>query len=217
MILITVATEKELNPLKHALSAIDNVDALAVGMGPVAAATATTRYLSRHGADIEEVWNIGVAGAYNNSGINLLDICLAKQEVLGDFGICLRDEIADFEPSLNTGGNIFYLSNELNLRCRDILANHGFKVKTANFVTVNCCTGTLKRGELLRQKYAAGCENMEGAAVAMVCRDFKVPCFELRCVSNMVEDRDKSKWRLTEALEKLGRVVSVLLENHKRK
>ena len=83
-----------------------------------------------------------------------------------------------------------------------------------NFVTVNCCTGTKKRGEFLRRKYGAGCENMEGAAVAMVCQNFNIPCVELRCISNMVDDRDTTKWRLSEAVDKICRVVDTLLQVH---
>jgi len=84
--------------------------------------------------------------------------------------------------------------------------------KLVNFVTVNCCTGTILRGEFLQKKYDAGCENMEGAAVAMVCKNFNIPCVELRCVSNMVGDRDKSNWLLSEAIEKTCQAVKILLQ-----
>jgi len=52
---------------------------------------------------------------------------------------------------------------------------------------------------MLAGLYRGLCENMEGAAVARVCREFGLPCLELRCVSNLVEDRDRSRWRLRDA------------------
>ena len=54
--------------------------------------------------------------------------------------------------------------------------------------------------------------DMEGAAVARVCGALQVPCLELRCISNMVEDRDLSKWRLREACEKAGATAALLME-----
>jgi futalosine hydrolase len=54
---------------------------------------------------------------------------------------------------------------------------------------------------------------MEGAAVAMVCQKFNVPCVELRCVSNMVEDRKEKNWQLAEAIKKICRVVEIILQD----
>jgi len=93
MILITAATEYEIKPLDQFLATVDHTEALITGMGPVETAARLSSYLTLHGSGIDAVWNIGVAGAYTDSGVALLDICLAQLEVLGDFGICLQDEI----------------------------------------------------------------------------------------------------------------------------
>jgi futalosine hydrolase len=55
---------------------------------------------------------------------------------------------------------------------------------------------------------------MEGAAVAMVCNTFKVPCVELRCISNMVEDRDTANWMLEDAIDEICWVVEVVLREY---
>ena len=80
MLLLAVATEKEIVPLKHFMAAADGVEILVTGMGPVATAASLSHYLTLHGSRIHAVLNIGVAGAYVNSGIGMLDICLAQQE-----------------------------------------------------------------------------------------------------------------------------------------
>jgi futalosine hydrolase len=51
---------------------------------------------------------------------------------------------------------------------------------------------------------------MEGAAVARVCKEFSLPCLEIRCISNMVEDRDQAKWQLQEACTQVGKAVATI-------
>ncbi|PKN23327.1 MAG: hypothetical protein CVU68_01250 [Deltaproteobacteria bacterium HGW-Deltaproteobacteria-3] len=65
---------------------------------------------------------------------------------------------------------------------------------------------------MLRAAHNGLCENMEGAAVARVCQEFAVPCLEVRCVSNMVEDRNPANWQLAAAVQKCGQVVSLLID-----
>jgi futalosine hydrolase len=44
---------------------------------------------------------------------------------------------------------------------------------------------------------------MEGAACFSVCHAFGMPCFEVRAVSNLATTRDKSTWRIADALAAL--------------
>jgi futalosine hydrolase len=210
MILIVAATENEVESLRFP-AVSSQAEVFITGMGPVAAAASLSRYLALQGAKIEAVLNIGVAGAYMGSGINPLDICLAQNEVLGDLGICLQDRIIDFRPGLAVT-TYFEFKNEFIPKFKNIFTNQNIVFKNVNFVTVNCCTGTKERGEFLRRRHDAGCENMEGAAVAMVCQSFNIPCIELRCISNMVDDRDTTQWQLSEASEKICGVVDTLLQ-----
>jgi futalosine hydrolase len=54
---------------------------------------------------------------------------------------------------------------------------------------------------------------MEGGAVARVCEEFAVPCLAVRCVSNMVEDRNLASWQLAAAVQKCGQAVSLLVDH----
>lgn len=217
MILIAVATENEIKPLAKFLAAVDGVEVLVTGMGPVAAAVSLGKRLACTGSKIDAVLNIGVAGAYVDSGIVLLDICMAKQEFLGDFGICLQDEILDFDQGISNPADPLILNNDLVKRFGNIMGGLDIAFKTTNFVTVNCCTGTAKRGEFLKAKFGAGCENMEGAAVAMVCQKYDIPCVELRCISNFVENRETTNWRLPEAIEKICLTVEIVMQEYVKK
>jgi len=68
-------------------------------------------------------------------------------------------------------------------------------------LTVSACTGTRKRAIELEHRFGAICENMEGAAIAHICTLYGVPVIEMRGISNIVEDRDRSKWNITLAAE----------------
>lgn len=214
MLLITAATENEITPLERFRDKAKGVQILVSGMGPVATAAKLSSYLAQHGAAIDGVLNIGVAGAYVDTGIAMLDLCLAKQEFLGDFGICLEDGIQEFASDLSASVPPLVFNNDLVEKYKIILADKNIPYHVTNFVTVNCCSGTLQRGRFLRDKFQAGCENMEGAAVAMVCRNFGIQCAEIRCISNLVEDRDTAKWKLAEAIEKVCRVAGMILDAH---
>jgi futalosine hydrolase len=52
---------------------------------------------------------------------------------------------------------------------------------------------------------------MEGAAVAQVCEQYQVPFLELRGVSNLVEDRDLSRWDLEGAAGGVQQALMALL------
>ncbi len=214
MLLVVAATKKEIKPIEQSLLSHEGFDILVTGMGPVAAAAILSRHLALHGSGIRGVINIGVGGAYAESGLDLLDLCLARRESFGDFGICLQDGILDFDSGLSELSTPLLLDNEMVHSCKKILAGRGVQFKEADFVTVNCCTGTGKRGAYLKDKFKAGCENMEGAAVAMVCSSHEIPCAEMRCISNMVTDRNTAEWKLDEAIEKLCEVTELLLQEY---
>ena len=105
------------------------------------------------------------------------------------------------------------LDRDLLTRVGRILHSKQLSFYTGAFVTVNCASGTAKRGNMLGARYRALCENMEGAAVARVCREFNLPCLELRCVSNLVEDRDTSRWQLKKACRRAGEVTALVTEH----
>lgn len=56
-------------------------------------------------------------------------------------------------------------------------------------------------------------ENMEGAAFFSVCRQFGIPCAEVRAVSNYTDD-PRSAWRIGESLEALKRTLTEILAEY---
>ncbi len=216
MFLVLAATEFELNPfLEYRDWGSDECMALCAGVGPVETAVRVTKYLAHHVGKIEAVVNFGIGGAYMHEDLQdtpaLLDICVAKNEILGDFGICYPEHI-DTLPTELTGTVSQPLDDDLRERAERILEQRGFSFVHGNFVTVNGVSGTRLRGDMLRKKHTGICENMEGAAVARVCAEYSLPLLELRVVSNFVEDRDVSRWKLEEACQKSAMVTSILIK-----
>jgi futalosine hydrolase len=153
-----------------------------------------------------------VAGAYAGSGAGLLDLCLAEREVLGDFGVCHAERVEPFEGQL-ASRSVFPLDSRYLAQAAEILGARELGCKKGVFVTVNGVSATARRGAMLRAAYNGLCENMEGGAVARVCEEFAIPCLEVRCVSNMVEDRNPANWQLAAAVHKCGQAVSLLIDH----
>jgi futalosine hydrolase len=212
--LITAATDFELQAFVRAGGVCAGDLQLVTGIGPTATALSLCSRLQQCGPGVRGVINFGVAGAYPDNGTgntaDMLDICLARREVLGDLGICLEDGFERFTaPDLQARG-VFSLDESLRTVAHGFLARAGVACKTGTFITVNCASGTARRGRLLAREFQGLCENMEGAAVALVCERFGLPCVEVRCISNLVVDRNTADWKLREACCLAGRAAAVI-------
>jgi futalosine hydrolase len=216
MYLIAAATEYEMKPFL-AECRPGGFSHLLTGIGPVETAVRLSSRLHTDGEKVAGVINFGVAGAYIHSdhrkGPGLLDICVADREVLGDLGVCLQDRIEPF-----TGKNLrvpdsFVVDSLLLAEARNIFQTEHIPYFCGTFVTVVCASGTAKRGSMLAKQHGGLCENMEGAAVARVCDAFNLPFLEIRCISNMVEDRDTSRWQLQKACRRAAEVTSAVVRH----
>ena len=54
-------------------------------------------------------------------------------------------------------------------------------------------------------------ESMEGAAVFKVCEEMKIPCIQIRSISNKVEKRNKENWNLDLAISNLNVEVEKII------
>ncbi|MEJ2688433.1 MAG: futalosine hydrolase [Deltaproteobacteria bacterium] len=177
----------------------DRVKTLTCGVGPVESTLSLTRLLSGSNAsEVTAVVNFGVGGAYPGSDLSILDLCFADREVLADLAICTEEGFLDLPASLTVVRD-FSLDNALLAAAENFCRQKGCAFRKGSFATVCCASGSAQRGQTLRNKYQAVCENMEGAALARVCKEFGVPFLEVRAISNMVENRDLTGWQLEAA------------------
>jgi futalosine hydrolase len=224
MYLLTAATDFEMKAFAEAGGNSKNIRQLVTGLGPVETTLSLSCLLHEQLDQVDAVLNFGVAGAYPDNGTDLqaglLDICLAEQEILGDLGICLQDGFERFTSAALRVEDSFILDQSLLAVAGRALDCAETAYKSGTFITVNCASGTRKRGQLLGREFQGLCENMEGAAVARVCNHFVLPCLEVRCISNMVEDRDTKNWQLKQACTRAGQaaatIVNYCMEKGKR-
>lgn len=64
-----------------------------------------------------------------------------------------------------------------------------------------------------QERYKAGIESMEGAALHYVCLQENIGFLQLRAASNYIGDRNKKNWRLATAIGHLNAKLIQLLEN----
>lgn len=217
MLLITAATTFELEPLLNRVALPSSAFAtLVTGIGPVEAAARTVHFLARTRKPIATVLNIGVAGAYlrpdAGKGAELLDLCLAELEVLGDLGVCQGGKIEPLSNGPLEVIDCFKLDAALRMRAESALLGGGLSCQSGVFVTVSCVSGSRARGMELARRHGGLCENMEGAAVARACALFDLPLVELRCISNLVEDRELAPWQVKQACARLGQAASLVVQ-----
>ena len=212
MYLLVTATEMEAQPLREKLPVAADYEIFVAGVGPCETAVNLTRYLAEGKVKVSAVLDFGVAGAYLDGAARMLDLCLAQSEVIGDFGISYGNSFESFAEPIGAAP-ILEMEPLLVARAEQILARYGLRAITGAFVTVNSVSGTAERGNLLCDSCKGLCENMEGAAVARVCKEFSLPLLELRCISNMVEDRNLADWRLAEAIDKCAQAVALLVQD----
>jgi nucleoside phosphorylase len=223
LILVCAATEEELAAFglpEHAETvhenALKNFRGAVTGVGVPHTLLRLVPLLERLHPKL--VVNIGIAGAYPHcdplrdaprapSSENAVDtelrigeVVAGHSEVFADLGM----EIPDEERFRPLGAFPFAdpgLRAPLPLYVPDWLVSAG--VRAGRGATVNACTGTLATGALRRRLFDADFESMEGAAVALACREKNVPCLEIRAISNRAARRELRPENIRLALDAL--------------
>ncbi|RNC72243.1 MAG: futalosine hydrolase [Desulfuromonadales bacterium] len=162
----------------------------------------------------------GCAGAYGGSGLRVGDLAVASAEVYGDEGVQTPAGWESLEvigiPSLERKGGRYFNEFPLALlpaqRAMQLGSALGITLRRGKFVTVSTCSGTATRGDELAQRFDAICENMEGASAAHMSLLYGIDCLEVRGISNLVEDRDLTRWNIPLAVEKAQRFILKFLE-----
>jgi futalosine hydrolase len=213
-VLVVVAT-----PLEAARLETGRATLVVTGMGAVNTAHGLTRQLVTQPKP-SLVIQMGIAGAYLGADLSVGSVVLASEEMYGDVGVITptgwlpAEEIGiALVPATSTHAarfNRFSFDEGLVARasaiCGPLLA------RTGRFLTLAQGTGVRALGDSLYERFGALCESMEGAAAAHICALYDVPFLEVRGVSNLVEDRNRSAWRIKEAAEAAQTVVIRLLD-----
>ncbi len=189
------------------------------GLGQINMAMQLSRILTAIRPDA--VFVFGCGGAYPASALEIGDVALATDEILGDTGIVQTDGFTPLEeldiPAADDLTPPFWQRTTLNEDLLDHACAILEGIPRGPFVTVSGCSGHRELSEQLAARTGGICENMEGAAAARVCREFQVPMLELRGISNPTGTRDPEQWDIGKGVQAAQRSLLRLLENwHQR-
>ncbi|MEZ4601684.1 MAG: futalosine hydrolase [Syntrophotaleaceae bacterium] len=181
------------------------------GIGKVNAASAVTALFENFRPKALIV--IGCGGAYPDSTLEKGDLVLATEEISADEGVVTHEGFRPFselgfpllsDPNPRLESRFPVDQNLLNMArpfFEQVAQQEGRKMVSGSIVTVSTCSGNEQLGREIARRTAGICENMEGAAIAQVCRLYRIPFLELRGISNRVENRDLTNWDLPGAAE----------------
>ncbi|MGI8680338.1 MAG: futalosine hydrolase [Jatrophihabitans sp.] len=198
-VLVVVAVDGERDAL---LAASPDLRVLVGGVGPAAAAAATSAELAVRSTGL--VISAGVGGGFVPLAQG--DIAVAAAIVFADLGAESPDGFLPVSE-LGFGTERYDVEAKLAVELADRTGGH-----LGTVLTVATVTGTAARASALADRFPdAVAEAMEGAGVAAAAARHGVPFGEIRAVSNPVGPRDRSAWQLPAAMAALGRAISEAL------
>ena len=204
-LLIVAATEFEIEPfIQHK----KKVDVLITGVGIPATVYHLTKKLITDKYDF--VIQAGIAGSFPER-LNLGEVVGIKQDTFADIGI---EETGNFQSLFDTG---FIKKNDFPFQDGWLVNHHSVLQKSAlplaNAITVNKISDSDKQNKMVMEKFGADVESMEGAAFHYVCLQQKIHFLQLRGISNYVGERDKSKWKMKDAIQNLNSALVKIVDN----
>ncbi|MBN8837319.1 MAG: futalosine hydrolase [Sphingobacteriia bacterium] len=213
-VIVTAATTGEWMPSFLDIDSLytHNSDRLKVvfhqsGVGMLSTAVSVTRLIYEEKPDL--IIQAGIAGTYNPKTA-LGKVFVVNEENLGDTGVEEENKWKDiFDLKLEKSS--YHPFEKRKLPNQWLKKYNLLKLPVANGITVNEISTNPERIQQLVKKYNATLESMEGAALHYVCREMNVPFLQIRSVSNVVGERDKTNWLLKESIENLNKTLLLLI------
>ena len=204
-LLIVAATEFEIEPF---LKKKNKTEVLITGVGiPATVFHLTGKLLEKK---YEFVIQAGIAGKFNRQ-FDLAEVVSVKEDAFADLGIEENGSFYSLFEKEFIGANDFPYTDGWLVNNSSFLKK--IDLSTAKGITVNKVGDNDLQNRMMKGKYAADIESMEGAAFHYVCMQQEVNFLQLRSISNEVGERNKSKWKLKAAIENLNTELLKIIKN----
>ena len=195
-ILVIAATDIELKPF---LKAKHSCDILITGVGIAATVYQLQKKIGQKKYDY--IIQAGIAGTFDKT-LGLGKTVIVKKDCFGDLGM---EENGKFSTLFDNG----FLKKNTSPYSNGWLVNANKKLKQFSLpivsaVTVQKVSDSKKQTTQLIETYQPTIESMEGAAFHYVCIQEKISFLQIRGISNHVGIRDKSTWKMKQAIENLN-------------
>lgn len=194
----------------HAHPITNLAELLLTGVGKSNAAGAVARAIDR--SRYAALLSIGIAGTLEPETLPLCTSIAVESATLADEGIetesgflTLRE--MGFPPLPG-------VPDALPADARFFSALSRITDRTAHLATVSTCSGTDARAARVRTQIAGSprAEDMETAAIALVCTRLGLPWGGLRIISNTTGNRQQQTWDLKAALDRLSAMIGPAID-----
>jgi futalosine hydrolase len=202
--LLVAAVDAERDALQRRA---EGLAVIATGAGPAAAATGAAWMLASE--PYELAVSVGIGGGFAPHA-PIGSVVVSTATIAADLG---ADSPEGFLPIADLGfaPHVDQPDAEYSKRFEAALSAAGLPVVGGAVLTVSTVTGTAERtAELTARHPDAVAEAMEGYGVATAATMANLPYVEIRVISNVVGPRDRSAWKIGEALDVLDVVGTVL-------
>jgi futalosine hydrolase len=153
----------------------------------------------------------GIAGSFRDE-IEPGRLVLIQEEILADAGVTENQQFFDvFDLGLANADQFPFASKVLINNTA--LDSYDFNLQKVRGCTVNEITTSETKIQIIKNKYNAHVESMEGAAIHFACINQQLPFIQIRSISNYVGERDKTKWKMKEALDALHQQLLVIFNS----
>ena len=208
-VLVMTAVSAERDAVLRGLHSDTRFDVLVAGVGSVVAAVNTAKALAT--SEYSLVICAGIGGGFSGRA-EVGSLVLANEIIVADLGAETPEGFCSLDE-LGFGLTRVQINATLVDRVARALLTAKLLVNTGPVLTVSTVTGTAERAlELAARVPGAAAEAMEGFGVGFAAFDRGLQVLEIRSISNMVGPRDRSTWRIKEALDVLEATSSVLTE-----
>jgi futalosine hydrolase len=205
-IVLVFASELEAQGFTIPSDSLHRVEFLVSGVGAYAMQYAVHEYSVRHTPDI--IVCAGIAGSFSEH-YTIGQVVSVTRDCFADVGIQQGQSFQSiFDMNLANPHQAPFVDSYLPIECEQL--THSLPHVAG--ITVNSITANDQQRKIWQKKYNPDLETMEGAAVHYVALQQNIPCLHLRAVSNMVGERDKSKWNIPLALANLYEILEKILK-----
>jgi futalosine hydrolase len=208
-ILVIVSVDAEREAVLRGLRGDSRFTVLVGGVGQAATAASTASALAK--ADFGLVVSAGIAGGFPDFA-PVGSLVVANSIVAADLGAETPEGFLSLDE-LGFGSVRADVDAGRSERLLAGLLAAGLPAVSGPVLTVSTVTGTGESAARLAERVpGAAAEAMEGYGVAAAAVQCGVPVIEVRAVSNAVGPRDRTAWRIADALHALEQAGAIFSE-----
>lgn len=208
-ILVMTAVQIEADAVRRGFQNDPRFDIRIGGVGPAAAAASTARALAT--GDYELVITAGIGGGFTGLA-EVGTLVVASEIVAADLGVETPEGFCRLDK-LGLGTTRIKVDNRVLSYLTKALLRAGINYTVGPVLTASTVTGSAESAaEMAARVPGAAVEAMEGFGVALAANDAGLPVIEIRGISNQVGPRDRTGWRIQDALDVLEKACAALVE-----